>query len=171
MCVCLHQGGLLLQQNRNAVCFHYRPDSQTDTETGLKRPIITLRTYQKGFDTHLALRPLIAHIISRFIATASGDAGRIWYQKCVKWTATFQQALTLTGLRNIDVKSTKDQQKTRKAPFENRHSAYINTLEINQRLQQIMQSGYVLLMRENSFISGHFWAWTKKLGNNKKYIA
>lgn len=105
--VCLHEGGPLLQQNRKLVYFHYiRPDSQFNDETRFKWPIITLKTYEKVFDTNLTLRPLIPHIISCFIAIASARRWKTSVSECVKWTATLKHAPTPTGLRNIDTKST-----------------------------------------------------------------
>ncbi len=73
-CVCLHQGGPLLQQNKK----YGLPDSQFDTKTRLKWPIIILRTYQKDFDMHLTLRLLIAHIV--LLPQLLRDAGKLWYQ-------------------------------------------------------------------------------------------
>lgn len=65
------------------------PDSQFDTKTRLKWPIIILRTYQKDFDMHMI-------------------------SECVKWTATLKKTISqssLTGLRNIGTKSTKQKHK------------------------------------------------------------
>lgn len=102
---------------------------------------------------HLTLRLLIAHIISRFIATASTRRWKTMILECVKWTATLKQTISqssLTGLRNIGTKSTKQKHKqavNMKSSFL-RHSAYLNNPQINQRLQQIMQAGNVPLKRE-----------------------
>jgi len=93
------------------VSLHYsRPDSQFDTETRLKWPVIILRTYQKGFDTNLTLRPLIVHIISRFIATASA---RCWktIRMCQMDSHIKTCPHTPIGSRNIDTKSTKHKHK------------------------------------------------------------